>query len=168
VNSISASLLMASERNALLLGSEFAKVVLLLGGIWALSPWGPIPSAVAVAGSMALQAAFLVYMLGRSGFPVRELWGHAQGPCIAVVALVAAVVSVRWALDVAMVPVAAKLAAEVFAGAVAYCLAAWIFARQATRELLAVLQEQLRRLRPGAVEPTATDQSKTEGKASSP
>ena len=146
INSIAASLLMAAERNALLLASEFTKIVLLLGGMWALSPLGELPSAASVAGAMGLQAAFLIFMLGRSGFPAYDLWRHARGPCAAAGVLVVAVIGTRSALDEAPgLPVIFQLAAEIVAGAVAYCVAAWFLARQAVLELYAMVESQLRR-----------------------
>ena len=146
INSIASSLLMASERNALLLGAEFIKVVVLLGGMWALSPLGEISSAASVAVAMGLQAGLLVYVLGRTGFPTRDLARNARGPALAAVILIFAVVATRSALDQgAAIPIAAQLAVEVIAGAVAYCLGAWIFAREAVSELIEVARAQLYR-----------------------
>ena len=169
INSIAASLLMASERNSLLLAAEFTKVTVLLCGMWVLSPFGEIFSAASVALAMGLQAALLVYVLGRSGFPTRELLQHARGPGAAALVLVAAVIATRSALDQSPdIPVLAQLAAEIFAGGVAYCVGAWIFARQAVEELIAMVKTQIRG-RPAADSgEIAANQLNTDGKASSP
>ncbi|MGH8865499.1 MAG: oligosaccharide flippase family protein, partial [Burkholderiales bacterium] len=125
INAVTASLLMASERNTLLMSAEFGKVVVLLVGMWALSPLGDVASAVSVAAAMGMQAGLLFYVLGQTGFPIRELLGHARGPAIAAAILVAAVVTARSALDqYPDVPVAAQLVVEVSVGGIAYCLGA--------------------------------------------
>jgi PST family polysaccharide transporter len=149
INSIASALLMASERNTLLLAAEFCKVTALLFGMWTLSPLGQLASAASVALAMGLQAALLVFVLGRSGFPVRDLLLQARGPVAAAIALVAAVAAVRFTLgrEIAA-PAAAQLAAEILAGAGAYCLGAWFFARQVVKELIVMITTQIRRPRP--------------------
>jgi len=149
INSIAASLLMASERNTLLLAAELCKVTALLVGMWALSPFGQVASAASVALAIGLQAVLLVCVLGRSGFPIRDLLLHARGPAAAAIALIAAVVAMRFTLGrVTATPAAAQLAAEILAGAGAYCLGAWIFARQAVKELIVTITTQISRPRP--------------------
>jgi len=142
----------------------------LLLAMWALSSFGELFSAASVALAMGLQAAFLVYVLGRSGFPIRELLLQARGPVIAAIVLVAAVIAMRSAFDRgAAMPAAAQLAAEVLAGGVAYCLGAWIFARQTVNELIVMVKTQIRGPRsPVETGAIADDQSNTDGKASRP
>ena len=170
INSIAASLLMASERNSLLFAAEFCKVTALLVGMWALSPFGQIASAASVALAMGLQAALLVFMLGRSGFPVRELLLQARGPVSAATALIAAVIAMRFALGRGpATPAAAQLAAEILAGAAAYCLGAWFFARQTVNELILMIKTQIFPPRPAAGTGKVADgQSNIDGKASNP
>jgi O-antigen/teichoic acid export membrane protein len=170
INSIAASLLMASERNTLLLAAEFTKVSVLLFGMWALSPFGQLASAATVALAMGVQAALLVYVLGRSGFPVRELPRQARGPLSAAIVLVAAVIATRFALDQGTgIPVAAQLVAEVLAGGFAYCLGAWIFARPAVNELIVMITTQIRGPRlPVEIGAVPDGQSNTDGNARSP
>jgi PST family polysaccharide transporter len=170
INSIAASLLMASERNALLLAAEFTKVTVLLFAMWALSPLGELYSAASIALAMGVQAALLVYVLGRTGFPTRELLLQARGPFSAAIVLVATVIATRSALDYrAGIPVAAQLAAEVVAGAVAYCLGAWFFARQAVNELIVMVKTQILGPRsPVETGALPTGHQNTDGKASSP
>lgn len=148
INSIASSLLMASERNTLLLGAEFIKTVILLAGMWALSPFGEIASAVSVGAAMALQAALLFFVLGRSGFPTGDLLYFARGPAMAAVVLVIAVIATRYGLDqLRAIPVFAQLVVEVFVGAVAYCLGAWLLARDTVNELVEMVRAQIPRLR---------------------
>ncbi len=170
INAVTASLLMASERNALLLSAEFGKVVVLLVGMWALSPLGEVASAVSVAAAMGLQAGLLFYVLGQTGFPIRELLSYARGPAIAATILVAAVIATRAVLDANIeIPVGAQLAVEIAVGVIAYSLGAWLFARTTVKELIDILRAQLHRPRMAAA--TAVDpgvQSNTDGRASNP
>ena len=170
VNSIAASLLMASERNTLLLAAEFAKVTALLFGMWALSPFGELASAASVALAMGLQAALLMFVLGRSGFPVRDLLLEARGPLSAAIILVAAVMATRSALaHGATIPVAAQLAVEVVAGGLAYCFGAWLFARPSVNQLIDMLKAQIRGPGlPAGISAIPDRQSNSDGKASNP
>ena len=170
INPIAASLLMASERNTLLLVAEFTKVTALLFGMWALSSFGELASAASVALAMALQAALLVCVLGRTGFPIRELLLQARGPFSAAIVLVIVVIATRFALDYGPgIPVAVQLAAEVIAGGIAYCMGAWFFAREAVNDLIVMVTTQIRGLRPSvAVGVIPVAQSKSDGNASRP
>ena len=142
INVVAFSLLMASERNVLLLWAEFGKVAILLFGMWALAPFGAIASAASVALALGLQAALLVHMLGRLGFPTRDLIRSARGPAAATAMLLLGVVAVRRAVDPAALPVAARLLVEVIAGAVAYGCGAWFFAREAVVETIGLIRTQ--------------------------
>jgi O-antigen/teichoic acid export membrane protein len=170
INSIAGSLLMASERNFLLFAAEFCKVTALLFSMWVLAPFGQVASAASVALAMGLQAALLILVLGRSGFPVRDLLLQARGPVVAAITLVAAVVLVRSTLGrVPATPVAAQLAAEILVGAGAYCLGAWFFARQAVKELIVMITTQIFRSRTAVTTGiVASSQSNTDGQASKP
>jgi PST family polysaccharide transporter len=170
INSIAATFLIASERNTLLMATEFIKVVALLAGMWALSAFGPLSSAAAVALAMGLQASLLLYTLSRSGFLFADLLAEARGPLTATILLIVAVIVTRATLDQSgAIPVAGQLAAEILVGAIAYLSGAWLFARQSVLQLVDTVMTQIRARKAGrGTAVTTRIQSNVEGNASNP
>lgn len=144
-NSVIASLLMASERNQLLMSFEAMKVALLLGGMWFFSRYGDIPAILAVGLALAAQSVGLLSVLTLGGFPGGRLLGVIRGPVLASATMAAGVLAVRAVFErLPGAPMTLQLVVEITTGAVVYLIAAWVFARSASSQIIEVLRDQLR------------------------
>lgn len=136
----------SQARTGRLMYLELANLIVLLGGIWVLSPLGLVWSAAAVGLAYGTYAIAGVWLVSRSGPSVRRLaLGFAQ-PLAACGVMVAAVLGLRWVLHGA-VPSAAELAIEIAVGAVVYVAAALVVCRTSARDLMALARDLVRRQR---------------------
>jgi len=144
LNAVISSLLMATERNRMLMLFELLKVILLLTGMWFLSRFGEVPAAAAIGLAMAIQAIGLVLVMATQGFPAGRLLVEFRGPAIAASMIVATVLGLRELfLHWEIAPLALQLATEIIGGALVYLLGVWIFARSALIRLIDVLKQQI-------------------------
>ena len=158
-NSVLASLLMATERNRLLLVFELFKVIALLGGMWGLSHFGEIAAAAAIGLAMGAQAAGLVFAMSLRGFPAGMLLRELRGPALASLVLLGAVFATREAFShVEGVSLFVQLIAEIAIGAAAYFIGVAAFARPTAMQLMEIARNQLpgRRAEPHATESPLT------------
>jgi hypothetical protein len=136
---------MASERNQLLMSFEAMKVALLLGGMWFFSRYGDIPAILAVGLALAAQSVGLLSVLTLGGFPGGRLLGVIRGPVLASATMAAGVLAVRAVFErLPGAPMTLQLVVEITTGAVVYLIAAWVFARSASSQIIEVLRDQLR------------------------
>jgi PST family polysaccharide transporter len=136
----------AEAKTNRLMGLELAKIVLLIGGIWLLQPYGMRAASAAVGiafGTTALAGIALVMREGPS--PRRLAIGFLQP--LAACSVMAAVV---WAVHGAMAAAgferpALRLIAMIATGAAAYVVAALVLCRATARDLLSLVKQAMRR-----------------------
>jgi len=125
---------------------EIAKLVLLIGGIAVLSPYGVRVASGAVGIAFGLTAIGGVMMIMREGpSPMRLLLGFVQ-PLLACGVMAAAI----WALHHTLVAAGVThplvyLFSEIVVGAIAYVAAALVLCRETARDMLGLLKQALRR-----------------------
>ncbi|MEZ4367543.1 MAG: oligosaccharide flippase family protein [Kofleriaceae bacterium] len=140
----------AQDRTGLLMRLELAKVIVLIGGMFALAPLGLHATAGAVGVAFGLTAIGGVWMVSKEGpRPLVLVRGFLQ-PLAACGVMVGAVLLVRLALGDAA-PLL-HLVVEILVGAAAYVGAAWILCRATARDLLELLRGALRGRRSAATE----------------
>jgi hypothetical protein len=133
----------AQARTASLMFLELANLVVLLGGIWALSPLGLAWSAGAVGIAFGSYAVAGVWMISHNGPSLRRLaFGFLQ-PLAACGVMAASVLASRRLFTGA--PAAVELAAELGVGALAYIAAALVLCRANARDLIALAADLIRR-----------------------
>jgi lipopolysaccharide exporter len=135
----------AQARTASLMFLELANLVLLLGGIWALSPLGLNWSAGAVGIAFGAYAVAGVWMISHKGPSLRRLALGFLQPLAACGVMTAAVLASRQML--AGTPPALELVAELGVGALAYIAAALLLCRAHARDLIALAIDLVRRRR---------------------
>jgi PST family polysaccharide transporter len=130
---------------------EVAKVILLLGGIWLLQPYGLRAAAGAVGIAFGLTAIAGIAIVAREGAsPYRLFLGFFQ-PLVACIVMGAAVYATWLALSAAGIThPAIVLTAEIVVGAIAYIAAALAVCRETAVDLLGLLRASLRRRAPSA------------------
>jgi PST family polysaccharide transporter len=127
---------------------EVAKVVVIVGGIAALAPFGlrVAAGAVGIAFGATAVAGVIIVARGPDGpSPWRLFVGFFQ-PLVACAVMAGAVLGVHLALRVAGFDhPAIYLVAEIAAGAIAYVAAALVICRETSRDLIGLLKKTLRR-----------------------
>jgi PST family polysaccharide transporter len=140
--------LQARGQTGRLMFLELANLVLLLGGIWVLSPLGLEWSAAAVGIAYGINAVAGVWLVSRNGLSVRRVaLGFAQ-PLVACAAMVAGVLAARTMLEGA-VPVGAQLAIEIAVGALVYVCVALVVCRATAHALIELARDLMWRRRAG-------------------
>jgi len=125
---------------------EIAKLVLLIGGIAVLSPYGVRVASGAVGIAFGLTAIGGVMMIMREGpSPMRLLLGFVQ-PLLACGVMAGAIWGLHHGLRVAGVthPLV-YLFSEIVVGAITYVAAALVLCRETSRDMLGLLKQALRR-----------------------
>jgi PST family polysaccharide transporter len=142
---ISAYLEAESKTNRLMV-LELAKIVILLGGIALLAPYGLLVAAAAVGIAFGVTAIAGVALVTREGVSaVRLAVGFVQ-PVLACGVMAGVVLLVERALTAIGVDhPAILLVAMIVAGAIAYVAAALVIARSASRDLLQLVKKALRK-----------------------
>jgi PST family polysaccharide transporter len=133
----------SQARTGRLMFLELANLVLLLGGMWLLSPLGLVWSASAIGLSFGAYAIAGVWLVSRNGPSVARLAIGFLQPIIACAVMAAAVLAVRRVVDVHAVP---RLAIEVVTGAIAYIAAALVVCRKNARDLITLARGISRRV----------------------
>jgi hypothetical protein len=125
---------------------EIAKLVLLIGGIAVLSPYGVRVASGAVGIAFGLTAIGGVMMIMREGpSPAKLLIGFMQ-PLLACGVMALAIWGVHHGLASAGVTHAVVyLLVEIVVGAIAYVAAALVLCRETSRDMLGLLKQALRR-----------------------
>jgi PST family polysaccharide transporter len=124
---------------------ELAKIVVLLGGIAVLQPFGLRVAAAAVGIAFGATAIASVALVAREGpSPVVLIVGFVQ-PLLACAVMAAIVLGVRHVLATAGVRAGAQLGIEIVAGAIAYVVAILTIARERSRDLLVLVARAMRR-----------------------
>ncbi|MDQ3367033.1 MAG: oligosaccharide flippase family protein [Myxococcota bacterium] len=125
---------------------EIAKLVVLLGGIAVLAPYGIVTAAGAVGGAFGITAIVGVLLVMQAGpSPRRLLIGFMQ-PLAACVVMAGAVWLVYEGLTrVGLDHPAILLVGMMVAGAIAYVGAALVIARDASKDLLQLVKRALKR-----------------------
>lgn len=157
LNSVIASLLIATERNWTLMSFEVLRITVLFGGMWYLSRYGEVAAAAAVGLAMAAQSVGILAVMTRQGFPALKFLAELRGPVLAATFIVAVVWALRelfagWTTA----PQVLQLCVEVAAGALAYLGGVLLFARGTLDRFLGIVRQQLRKravAAPGAVDP---------------
>jgi hypothetical protein len=133
------------------MGLELANLVLLLGGIWVLSPLGLVWSAAAVGIAFGIYGAAGVWLVSRHGLSLRRVAVGFVQPLVACSVMAAGVLAMR-ALVGGMVPLGAQLAIEIATGAVVYAGAALVACPATARDLIALARElRAPRVQPGVL-----------------
>lgn len=146
INAVLALLLIASEKNQVLMRSEIGKAALVFIGMWLLARWGPVASAAAIGLAMCAQTIGVVAYLGRSGVSLARLGREVAGPVAAAAVMAVAVVASRVAMtEWTQLRGVLELAAEVLVGALSYGIAIWVLARAKVLVLLQMAREQFGR-----------------------
>jgi PST family polysaccharide transporter len=136
----------AREQTGRLMFLEIANLIVLLGGMWALSPLGLVWSATAVGIAFALYTFVGVWVVARNGLSAGRLaLGMAQ-PLVACGAMGVAVLLVR-AMTAGAVPLWAQLAIEIAVGGIVYVRIALIVCRGTAHDLIALARDLLDRRR---------------------
>ncbi|WP_428266363.1 oligosaccharide flippase family protein [Haliangium sp.] len=136
----------AEDRTRTLLGFQLAKIVLILGGLVALSTLGPVWAATAIGLAMGVHATAGLGDCVRHGVPLRALWTGLWRPMAASVPMIAAVLGARAGLTALGVDSPrGSLAVEVTVGAAVYVPAVLVLAPRASRDLIGLAKQALRR-----------------------
>lgn len=141
---LSAYLEAESKTNRLML-LELAKLLVLLAGIAALQPYGPLAAAAAVGIAFGLNALTGCAVVVREGIsPGRLLAGFMQ-PLMACLVMAVAVYAAYLGLrSVGIVRPAIVLVVEIAVGASAYVAAALVLARETSQDLMQLVRRALR------------------------
>jgi PST family polysaccharide transporter len=140
------SYLQAQERNKPLMYLEMIKIVTLLGGVVALSPFGVRASAGAVGLAFAINAVLGVWLVLHNGPRPRVLIEGFLRPLFAASVMAAAVLLMRFTLKgFSLAHPGILLAAEISVGAIVYVAVALVVCRDATRDLLQGMRELRKR-----------------------
>lgn len=124
---------------------EILKVTLIIVSMLALSPFGPLWAAAGVGLGYALNALTYLYSLRSEGVTFGSVIKPLVGPLFACLPMAGAVLLVRYLLGFYEIPGALQLGAELVAGAAAYIPSALFIARAASKDLLNLLRNALRR-----------------------
>jgi hypothetical protein len=136
----------AQGRTGRLMSLEIGKVVVLIGGLFALSGFGLRWASTAVGISFGLNAIAAMWMVSNEGVSPRRLAAGFVQPLLACAVMAAAVIGVRQALT-GRTPAAAQLVLEIATGAVVYVGAAFVFCRATARDLIGVARSVVARRR---------------------
>ena len=148
LNSVFSSLLIATNRNWLLLSVEVVRVSVLFGGMWYLSRFGEVLTASAVSLALALQLIATIAGLTRQGFPALPFLAELLGPSLAAGLMVAAVLALRGLFaDSITPPLLLQLCLEIAMGAVVYLVGLLVFARARLFRFVEIVRIQLRKPR---------------------
>jgi len=145
------SYLQAQERNKPLMYLELGKVVVLIGGIYALSPWGLRASACAVGVAFGLHTFAGIWLVLRNGPSPWVLLSGFVRPLIASGVMSAAVLAIRFtAARFGLDHPGVLLAVEIFVGVAIYVPVAYVLCNRTAKDLLALVKQVMRRRRAGA------------------
>ena len=145
------SYLQSQERNRPLMFLELGKVIVLLGGIYALSPFGIRASACAVGLAFGLHTLAGVMLVVRSGPRPRVLFSGFVRPLIAAGAMSSAVLAIRFtARQYGLEHPGILLAVEIVVGVAIYVPVAYVVCNRTARDLLSLVKQVVRRRRGGA------------------
>lgn len=146
------SYLQSLERNRPLMFLEIAKVGLVLGGIYLLSPWGIQAAAGAVGIAFGLHTLAGVWLVLHNGVRPWVLLSGFLRPLAAAGIMSAAVLAIRFgAKEYGVAHPGILLFVEIVVGAAIYVPAAWLLCNRTARDLLGLVKQVMRRRR-GAVE----------------
>lgn len=136
----------AQSRTGRLMYLELAKIVVLLGGLILLAPFGLQIAAAAVGLAFGATAVAGVLLVAREGPSVwRMFLGFAQ-PLTACAVMAVAVIALRHGLtSVGVTSPPIRLVASILVGAAAYVASALVVCRATVRDLLAIARGALRR-----------------------
>lgn len=147
------SYLQAQERNRPLMFLEIGKVIVLIGGIYALSPWGVRASACAVGFAFGLHTLAGISLVLRNGPSPRALLSGFLRPLIACGVMSGAVLAIRLTAEqYGLHHPGVLLAIEVTVGAVIYVPTAYMLCNKTSRDLLSLVKQVVRRRRAGATD----------------
>jgi len=121
---------------------EVANLIVMLCGIWVLSPLGIVWSAAAIGISYGMYAIAGVLVVSRSGLSIRRLAIGFVQPLAACGAMALAVLTLRPILRAA-VPLWAALAIEIVVGAFVYVNVALVLCRAAARDLIGLVRDMI-------------------------
>jgi PST family polysaccharide transporter len=142
----------AQDRTTRLMVLEIVKLVMLLGGFFALHSFGPRWAATSVGIAYGLNAIAGVWLVSYEGPSPRKLAAGFLRPLLACAAMAGAVLGLRHVLDGTSVPLVVQLGLEIGAGAIAYVAAAFVFCRPTAQDLVQLVKGVVRRRRGGAEE----------------
>jgi PST family polysaccharide transporter len=136
---------MSRTRTIMLL--DLLKLVLLFGGIVALSPLGPVWTAGAVGIAFGGQSLIKIGLVVRTDdLPLRPLASAVLRPLAACAVMAAAVLATRSGLEALGVEsIGLRLVLEIAVGAITYVVAALIVARSIALDFLQLLRRALKR-----------------------
>jgi lipopolysaccharide exporter len=141
----------AQAQTSRLMFLELAKLIILLGGITLLRPWGIHWAAVAVGIAYGFNAVAGVWMVSSKDGP--SWWRMAIGfvqPLIACAAMAFAVEGARFVMyELGIESALVRLLVEVSVGGIAYVAAALVVCRHTSRDLLGLLRDVISRRRSG-------------------
>lgn len=147
------SFLQAQHRTRACMAVEVGKLASILGGIAALSAFGPYWAAGGVGLGFALHALASMALLHRTdGVSMRAMLRAMSGPLLACVPMVGAVLAVRHGLCLAVCHPILGLVVEVMAGALVYLVSCFIVARGVTGDFLGLMRRSFRGRVSGTVE----------------
>ncbi len=134
--------LQASDRPRLTMAVQLTAVLTIIGAVITIGRLGPLWTCGAVGiGTFLCVLVSALLIRGVDGIPVHRLLSTQVGPLLACIPLVGAVLGARWLLPrVGLDLRYLSLAVEIAAGGAAYCGAALVVARPATRELIRLVQ----------------------------
>lgn len=147
------------HRRRAYLGLEIFTLLALFVTLETLGRASPIAACIAVGLTFFLRLAAAGVLLWKMDHvPLRDFFLPQVPPIIAALAMAAAVTVVRLSFERAGVPGGLSLAVQVLVGVATYAVAAWLVAREASREIVRFLRTSMARRRPApavavAVEP---------------
>ena len=137
----------AQDRTTRLMLLELAKVVLLIGGFFVLSPLGLRWASLAVGIAYGVTAIAGVWMVTSEGPSPRRLVDGFLRPLAACAVMAAAVIATGRALGAIDAHPAVVLIADILVGAIVYTGAALVLCRDTAKDLLGLVRGVLKRRR---------------------
>ncbi len=115
---------------------DFILVVMVLGFMWLLSHWGPVPAAIGVGIAFTIDVLIILRNLKREGITIGSVLAAVARPLAACIPMAAAVLGVRFALSRFGLPAVVLLVIELTVGAAVYVGAAFVIAPKIARDFL--------------------------------
>jgi O-antigen/teichoic acid export membrane protein len=136
----------AESKTGRLMFLEIAKVAFIVGGIGLVSRWGAHAAAGAVGLAFGLTALAGIAMVVRHGPSLKNLGKGFIQPLLACIVMAAAVWLTHRGLQMTgLSHPSVYVIVEIVVGAIAYVIAALVFARETSKDLLQLLFKALKR-----------------------
>jgi PST family polysaccharide transporter len=160
--SLSSAFLQVTGRTQRFIAMDLALLAMVLGFMTALSRWGAVGAASGIAAAFFLNLALMLRALRSDGITISSVFLAVSRPLLACAPMVVAVLAVRYGLTTLGVGSAARLLAQIVAGAATYVVAAWLLAPVIAHDFLDLVGHIVRGRRGRRAEEPGSDAARPE------